>query len=159
MAWPLCFTYTRSIIGNGFLAHVDFCGRTLAVPEAEGVWLHGVNPGAIAVGGANLAEAHTVLHEALTKVLIDFAEQAADFEAFKTAVEAFYNQTDDDLSVWEREVERIKSGHVQPPEGVRRCPDPDLYVKIVPKRIDQLTPADNPLSLRDATADAYGSVA
>ena len=159
MAWPLCFTYTRSVIGTGFLAHVAFCGRTLAVPEADGVWLHGVNPGAVAVGGANLAEAHKALHEALTKVLIDFAEQAPNFDAFKANVEAFYNQTDDDLKVWEQAVANIKAGQVQPPDGVRRCPNPELYVRVEPKRLDQLTPADNPLSLRDATADAYGAAA
>lgn len=159
MAWPLCFTYTRSVIGNGFIAHVAFCGRTVAVPESDGVWLYGVNPGAIAVGGANLAESHKMLHEALTKVLIDFSEQSADFDAFKASVEAFYNQTDDDLSVWEQAVQGIKAGQVQPPDGIRRCPDPELYVKVVPKKIEQLTPADNPLSLKEATADAYGAAA
>jgi hypothetical protein len=159
MAWPLCFTYTRSVIGTGFLAHVAFCGRTLAVPEPDGVWLYGVNPGAVAVGGANLAEAHKALHEALTKVLIDFAEQSTTYDEFSDKVLAFYNQTDEDLSVWETAVNNIKAGQVQPPDGIRRCPDPDLYVKVEPKRLDQLTPADNPLSLREATADAYGAAA
>src|SRR3990170_3436869 len=45
MGWPLCFTYNGSVIGKGFVAHVDLCGRLLAIPEADGVWMHGVNPG------------------------------------------------------------------------------------------------------------------
>jgi hypothetical protein len=159
MAWPLCFTYSRSVIGTGFIAHVSFCGRTTAVPEPEGVWLYGVNPGAIAVGGVNLADAHKQLHESLTKTLIDFAAQAQSFDAFKAAVEDFYNQTDDDLTSWEEAVAQIKAGQVQPPDGIRRCPDPELFVKVVPRQMEQLTPADNPLSLKEATADAYGAAA
>ena len=58
MAWPLCFTYAGSVIGNGFLAHVDLCGRLLAVPEADGVWLYGVNPAAVAVGAPTLSDAN-----------------------------------------------------------------------------------------------------
>jgi len=159
MAWPLCFTYTRSVMGKGFLAHVAFCGRTLAVMETDGVWLHGVNPGAIAVGGGSLADAHKALHEALTKTLIDFAEAAATYDAFEAAVDAFYHETDADLQEWEEEVARIKDGRTAPPDGLRRCPDPELYVRVRAMRIEQLTPDDNPLSLRDATADDFGAAA
>ena len=47
IAWPLIFTYAGPVFGKGFLAQVELCGRLLAVPEIEGVWLDGVNPEAL----------------------------------------------------------------------------------------------------------------
>lgn len=149
MAWPLCFTYAGSVIGKGFVAHVDLCGRLLAVPEADGVWLHGVNPAAVAVGAPTLSDANLALRDTLTKTFIDFASESRDFDAFKSKVEAFYNAQDDDADEWQIAVEQIKAGAMQVPEGVRRCPDPHLYVKVSQKTMAQLTPADNPLVHRE----------
>lgn len=150
MGWPLCFTYNGSVIGKGFVAHVDLCGRLLAIPEADGVWLHGVNPGAVAVGAPTLSDANLQLRDILTKAFIDFANDSADFDEFKGRVEAFYNATDEDAGDWERAVEQIKSGAAPVPDGIRRCPDPILYVRVSQKTIAQLTPADNPLVFREA---------
>lgn len=149
MAWPLCFTYAGSVIGKGFVAHVDLCGRLLAVPEADGVWLHGVNPAAVAVGAPTLSDANLALRDTLTKTFIDFASESGDFDAFKSKVEAFYNAQDDDADEWQIAVDQIKAGVMEVPEGVRRCPDPDLYVKVSQKTMAQLTPADNPLVHRE----------
>ncbi len=150
MGWPLCFTYVGSVIGKGFVAHIDLCGRLLAIPEADGVWMHGVNPGAVAVGAPTLSDANLLLRDTLTKTFIDFANEAADFDGFKARVEAFYNESDADDDEWLAAVEQIKSGATPVPEGVRRCPDPVLYVKVSQKTIAQLTPADNPLVFREA---------
>lgn len=150
MGWPLCFTYNGSVIGKGFVAHVDLCGRLLAIPEADGVWMHGVNPGALAVGAPTLSDANLLVRDTLTKTFIDFANEAADFDGFKTRVEAFYNESDEDADGWQAAVEQIKSGATPVPEGVRRCPDPVLYVKVSQKTIAQLTPADNPFVFREA---------
>lgn len=150
MGWPLCFTYNGSVIGKGFVAHVDLCGRLFAIPEADGVWMHGVNPGAVAVGAPTLSDANLLLRDTLTKTFIDFANEAADFDGFKTRVEAFYNESDEDADAWEAAVEQIKSGAAPVPDGVRRCPDPILYVRVSQKTIAQLTPADNPLVFREA---------
>ncbi len=132
MAWPLCFTYAGSVIGNGFLARVDLCGRLLAVPEADGVWLHGVNPAAAAVGAPTLSEANLAFREVLTKVFIDFAKDAETFDAFKARVEAFYHASDEDAVEWQAAVDQIKAGNMPVPEGIRRCPDPDLFVSVSP---------------------------
>lgn len=150
MGWPLCFTYVGSVIGKGFVAHVDLCGRLLAIPEADGVWMHGVNPGAVAVGAPTLSDANLLLRDTLTKTFIDFASEAADFDTFKARVVEFYNQSDDDAAEWQAAVEQIKAGTAPVPEGIRRCPDPILYVKVSQKTIAQLTPADNPLVFREA---------
>ena len=150
MAWPLCFTYAGSVIGNGFVARVDLCGRLLAVPEVEGVWLYGVSPAAVAVGAPTLSDANLELRDILTKTFIDFANDSETFAAFKVKVEEFYHATDDDAAEWQAAVDSIKAGTTPVPEGVRRCPDPDLYVRVSEKTIAQLTPADNPLVDREA---------
>ena len=150
MAWPLCFTYAGSVIGKGFVARVDLCGRLLAVPEAEGVWLHGVSPAAVAVGAPTLSEANLELRDILTRTFIDFANESENFGAFKARVEAFYHATDDDAAEWQAAVDSIKAGTTPVPEGVRRCPDTELYVRVSEKTIAQLTPADNPLVNREA---------
>lgn len=150
MGWPLCFTYNGSVIGNGFVAHVDLCGRLLAIPEADGVWMHGVNPGAVAVGAPTLSDANLAMRDTLTKTFIDFANEAADFAAFKNRVEAFYNDTDADADDWQSAVDAIKAGATPVPEGIKRCPDPILYVKVSEKSLSQLTPADNALVGREA---------
>ena len=97
-----------------------------------------------------MSDANLELREILTKTFIDFAKAAENFDAFKANVEAFYNAEDEDAVEWQNAVDQIKAGTMQVPEGVRRCPDPDLYVKVLQKTIAQLTPADNPLIYREA---------
>lgn len=107
MAWPLCFTYAGSVIGNGFVARVDLCGRLLAVPELDGVWLHGVSPAAVAVGAPTLSEANLELRAVLTRTFIDFANDSESFAAFKLKVEEFYHATDDDAAEWQTAVDSM----------------------------------------------------
>jgi len=150
MALPLCFTYAGSVIGKGFVAHVDLCGRLLAIPEADGVWLHGVSPAAVAVGAETLPEANLELRDILTRTFIDFANDSDTFAAFKVKVEEFYHATDDDAAEWQAAVDSIKAGTTPVPDDIRRCPDPDLYVRVSEKTYAQLTPADNQLVYREA---------
>ena len=138
MAWPLCFTYAGSVIGKGFVAHVDLCGRLLAIPEADGVWLHGVSPAAVAVGAPTLSDANLELRDILTKTFIDFANDSESFAAFKVKVEEFYHATDEDAAEWQAAVASIKAGTTPVPEGVRRCPDSDLYVRVSEVGLAQL---------------------
>ncbi len=90
--WPLLFTHKGSVFGNGFLADIELCGRLLAEPNAEGVWLYGVKPGALAVGAVNLATANTELLKALVAVFVDFAEESKTFGQFKSMVEQYFNE-------------------------------------------------------------------
>lgn len=146
-AWPLMFTYSGSIIGRGYLASVRFCGRLLATPETEGVWLDGVNPGGLAVGGANLDAANHALRETLTKVLVAFASEAASFEAFQAAVMRFYDETDDEtVAEWEAALTALQEGTLPGLSGLqRKPPDWNFFVAVEPKRLEDLTPRDNPV--------------
>ena len=76
-AWPLLFKHHGTILGKGFLADIEIHGRVLATPEADGVWIDGVNPGAISLGAATLNDTHAELRSTLARVFIDFAEQTA----------------------------------------------------------------------------------
>ena len=115
-------------------------------------------PAALPSARRRCLDANLLLRDTLTKTFIDFANDAADFDGFKTRVEAFYNETDADADDWQAAVEQIKSGAAPVPEGVRRCPDPDLYVKVSQKTIAQLTPADDPFVARE-TQPALSSAA
>jgi hypothetical protein len=151
-AWPLLFTYDGPIIGRGFFASVSFCGRLLAWPETEGMWLDGVNPGGVAVGGKTLDEANQELRNTLTQVLVAFASEANSFEAFRSAVEGFYRETDSaTVAEWEEALVALKEGTLPVPSGLRRKPaDWECFVKVEPKRIEDLTPSDNPVCHHDA---------
>jgi hypothetical protein len=146
--WPLLFTYSAPIFGRGFLASVRFCGRLLAWPETEGVWLDGVNPGGFAVGGKNLDEANSELRTTLTKILVDFATEADSFNAFRSAVTSFYHETDDaSVGLWEEALTALKSGCLPVPSGLQRKPaEWECFIDVEPMRIEELTPQHNPLN-------------
>jgi hypothetical protein len=143
--WPLLFSYRGPVFGNGFLAHVDMCGKLLARVETEGIWFDGVNPGAFAVGAPTLEAASRIVTEALTKVLIDFAESADSFLSFKTTAERFYNQTDaDTVGEWDWAVEAVKQGVMPIPAGLPRTPSGwQCGIQIVEKTLEEITPHDN----------------
>ncbi len=146
VAWPLLFTYKGPVFGKGFLSYVELCGKLLAVPETEGVWLNGVNPGAVAVGARTLDEANRELRDVLTRVFIDFAETTDSFSGFKAAVERFYGETDPGtVEEWEQAIEAMQSGLVPVPSGLLRKPAGwDCFVRVTEKSLDQVTPLDNP---------------
>lgn len=145
VAWPLLFTYKGPVFGKGFLSYVELCGKLLAVPETEGVWLNGVNPGAVAVGAKTLDEANRELRDTLTRVFVDFAEHADSFGGFKAAVERFYNESDQEtLDEWAQTVEAVRKGLVPIPSGLQREPGWTCFVRVTEKSLDQVTPHDNP---------------
>lgn len=114
---PLRFGFAERIIGRGFLAGVVVRGRALAEQEDEGWWIDGVNPGAIAEGGTTVRAAVADFRQRLKAVLIDYAEEAPDFDAFKGAVEAFFRGTDPDSEAeWAAAREAVRAGAVSLPE-------------------------------------------
>src|SRR5687767_13938071 len=121
-AWPLLFKHHGTILGKGFLADIEIHGRVLARPEAGGVWIEGVNPGAISLGAATLNDTHAELRATLARVFVDFAEQTAGFDEFKTRIEQFFHETDKDTEQeWEAAVEAVRAGRVAGPERIPRC--------------------------------------
>lgn len=147
IAWPILFTHRGTILGNGFLAEIELKGRLIATPEVEGVWLYGVNPGALAVSGRTLADANVELRNTLTRVFIDFAEDASTFDAFKTRVEQFFDETDSEsVREWEDAVKCVRAGNVVGPEGLIRADANEArYVNVTRKAVEAVTPKDNPL--------------
>ncbi len=140
--WPLLFTYRGTIMGQGFLASVSFCGRLLATVEPEGVWLDGVNPGALAVGGPSMEAANVELRETITRVLGGYASASSTFEAFRGAVERYYHETDEySTTTWDTALEELKAGRLGQIEGLQRKPvDWSCHVSVEPQRIEDVTP-------------------
>ena len=56
--WPLLFTFQQKVYGNGFLANVVAHGSVLASQEEEGVWMDGVQPADLSVGGEDIYDAY-----------------------------------------------------------------------------------------------------
>lgn len=113
---PLLFSYRDTLFGNGFVVHVEAKnGRALCVPESDGYWMYGVNPGGMAARGDDPYSAHAAFRKTFSNVLIDIAKESGGFEQFRAAVEAFFNETSEGyeqdwnaavLSVRNREVSR-----------------------------------------------------
>jgi len=145
--WPLLFTYKSRVFGKGYIAAIELCGRLLAELEIEGVWLYGVNPGALAVGASNLKNANVDLHKVLTAVFADFAEVAASFSDFKAEVERFFRETDKESALeWDRLVQRLKaSPTVEAPGGlpIKDAVRTKLSVWVSEQALDTVTPDDN----------------
>ncbi len=113
--YPIVFTWRDVVSGNGYLAGVTLYGTALMTKEDDGKWwVYGVRPGAIADFGETPQEALNKFHERYKMVLYDFAEEAMDFDAFKSEVEKFYAQPDrEEEDRWLRAVLAIRHGQVQ----------------------------------------------
>jgi hypothetical protein len=160
LAWPLFFKHHGTLLGKGFLADIEIHGRLLARPEAGGVWIDGVNPGAIAFGGATLNETHAELRDTLARIFVDFAEQAADFDGFKTLVEGFFAESDDEtLREWDAAVAAVRAG-VPGPDGVpRRDASAEPYIRVTPKPVEAVTPKDNTIVQQESQDALYAAYA
>lgn len=148
--WPLLFTYKSRVFGNGYIAEIEMSGRLLAELEMEGVWLYGVNPGAVAVGAATLATANVDLHKALAGVFADFAEESTTFADFANVVEKFFNATDaESVTEWQHAVARMKaSTTIEAPAGlpIKDAVKTKVFVRVAEQSTDTITSADNKVS-------------
>jgi len=114
-AYPLMFTFRDAVSGNGFLAGVTLSGRALMVHEDDTWWLYGVRPGAIAETGQTPQETFLRFRNTYKMVLFDFAEESADFEAYKKEVERFYYEPDaEEERRWMEAFQDLRSGKAQP---------------------------------------------
>ncbi len=94
--YPLMFMFSDFVAGNGFIARIVAEGRVLVAEgteEGEESWFYGVNPGAIAGGGLNRADAYHDFRNGYLSVLYDIAAEAGGFEDFKREVESFFHAT------------------------------------------------------------------
>jgi hypothetical protein len=117
--YPVMFTVRDAVSGNGYLAGVTLSGRAVVCQEDDGKWwAYGVRPGAIAECGSTPLDAFHRFRARYKTLLFDVAEEANDFESFKSEVERFYNQPDpEEEARWAAAFQAIRSGGVtiEPP--------------------------------------------
>lgn len=114
--FPLFCNFRDVIIGKRFVAGVEVNGRVIAEQEAEGWWLYGVTPGAIAESGANLSDAVANFRSRLKGVLFDFATESNDFDDFKSRVTEFFKSTDEDTErEWDEARKAVRAGKADLP--------------------------------------------
>lgn len=142
--YPLLFAFHEAIVGRGFVAGVEVRGRAIAEQEGEGQWwVYGVNPGALAECGSGLHSAVENFRLRLKTALVDFAEEASDFQAFKQSATAFFATTDQDTEgEWEAARQAVRAGRIDlaelPKDRSERAPT--IMVKEL-----ALEPGENPL--------------
>jgi hypothetical protein len=141
--YPLFFTYRDLIVGNGFVAGVSADGRALLSQDEEGYWMYGVNPGAVAGGGKERAEAFHEFRQGYRAVLHDLASEAPSFEAFRDAVgKFFYEVNEPNARDWEAARRAVRNGSVT--SDLPKVRDPkETHVNVV--LIDTFDPAANAL--------------
>ena len=146
---PLYFDLREIVVGQGFIAAVRMRGRATGVEDFGSTWIYGVNPGGLADHGSDLKTAYGNFRRSLVCVLLDFAEEAADFGAFSQAVRGFLEATNSEsVAEWEVARSEIREGRTPevdlPPEKADL--EPDLQVTdLSAARPADLTPAINEL--------------
>lgn len=135
--YPILYNFTERIPGDGFWASVRVFGRALAVQEDDQEWwAYGVNPGAIAGGGASIRAAFADLQYHFRQYLADVAASATTEDAFKRELERFHNECDPEtLAEWDAAVQAIRTGQKAPPPGMTLQPlnqsASGIYVEII----------------------------
>ncbi len=128
--YPLLFTLRDTVYGDGFVAEIVAHGSALMVEEEDGAWVYGVNPGGLASGGPDKAEAYQDFRQDYTAVLYDLAEDAKNFKAFKRLVEEFFEETNLPTEAeWQEAVQEVRAGKVDAPLP-RRSADSELTVEV-----------------------------
>jgi len=144
---PLLFSYRDTIFGQGFLVEVKVLnGRALCVTEDNEVWMYGVNPGGMAASGTDLHDAHKEFRKAFTKILIDLAYEAENFDAYRAAVEQFVHETSDNDG-WRAAVEEVRRLNVAEVGLPRASADSPMSVQVT---IREMPRVDDNLPVSDA---------
>lgn len=131
--YPLLFGFRDLVAGNGYVAGVAISnGRALLVDEGDGFWMYGVNPGGLAAGGKSIGDAQSEFRIAFKSVLFDIAAEAQSFEAFRTEVERFFQETNNPtLLEWDEAVAEVRLGHTDADWLPRKSAESKTDVKIV----------------------------
>lgn len=146
--YPLYCDFKELVVGRGFLAGIEVHARVIAEQEGSGIWLNGVNPGAIAEGGENLSAAVTNFRVRLKAVFVDFAVESKTFEAFKTRVTEFFKATDDETErEWEEARQAVRAGRVDLPGVHKEKAERHAGVRVVELELspkENVLPSDGP---------------
>jgi len=122
--YPVMFTFQDVVSGNGFLSGVTMSGRALMCKENDGNWwVYGVHPGGMAQFGASAMEAFANFRASYKTVLFDIAEEASNFEAYKTEVERFSKESGEgEEERWEAAARTFRDGTVVAEEPFSKLP-------------------------------------
>lgn len=151
MVYPLLFKFRTAVLGEGWVAGVEFSGAALVTKETSGEYIaHGLKPGGVAGVGSTLAEAYVAYKEDVQTVLYDMAGDVP-FEAFREGVLEFFDSAD----AWgERKFAEgrlmVAAGKVESTLPVE--PNPELEVTVVElelsSRSNTVLPAGENLPVR-----------
>lgn len=93
MVYPLLFKFRTAVLGEGWVAGVEFRGAVVVTKESGEYVAHGLKPGGVAGVGSTLTEAYLAYKEDVQTVLYDMAGDAP-FEAFRDEVLEFFDSPD-----------------------------------------------------------------
>jgi len=134
------------------------CGSALICKEDDGNWwVYGVHPGGMAQFGASPLEAFANFRTSYKTVLFDIAEEASNFDAYKTEVELFYNECGEgEEARWESAVQSLRDGTVVPEEPFSKLPRHAPESRACEVRIERLDQIEsNRFSSRHNVADTF----
>jgi len=114
-SYAMLFKAKEWIQGPGFVAGIAVEGRVLTTLEEDGQWwVYGVTPGGLSESDADPQMAYTKFRQFFRGILLDMAEEAGNFEAFKTKVAKFVSETDEhDAAIWTQSREALRKGALQ----------------------------------------------
>ena len=143
---PLLFTFSQTVVGNGFVAAVRMNGRALLeldrVGDSDESWITGVAPVGVSGGGADRGVAFRVLRKAWTEVVFDIAERAADFPKFEQLCSEFLGANQADITkLWSDAVEMVRKQQYKDPS--LRSGDADQQVTFLIEDLSQLMRANH----------------
>lgn len=99
--YALVFTFPEVIVGKGFTARVEVHGHAVLTQDGD-VWIYGVQPGAIAGGGKDYAEACREFKKGYLSVLFDMALEASTYDVFAADVRKFFSAVNEpNRTAWE----------------------------------------------------------
>jgi len=128
--YPLVFSCVHLVRGEDFLARVAMNSRIFEVIETDGIWMYGVNPGAIAGGGSDGTDAFRDFKKHLRAATQEMADDSGSFSTFKTKIEEFFNATAKPTEVeWNDAVQGVREGRITLP-GAKVIPNAKWWIKV-----------------------------
>lgn len=141
-AYAVLFDHRQLVEGDGFVAEVAVAGRALLREGLDGAVFSGVQPAGFAGSGTTRANAWAEFLEGLRLALVEIAEEASGYDAFRVAAESFFNGPNGALErLWTEAVMAVKSGATK--VGWARTVEsyPDRGIRIRQLELDQPDPA------------------
>jgi hypothetical protein len=146
MVYPMIFgPHGGLVAGNGFVARVLIRGRCILEETGDDFFsVMGVNPGAVAGDGSTTGEAHHDFLDSLRLAVFSLAEDARDFQEFKSLIEDFFsatNRRNEDL--WKAAVSEVRAGELDLAGACRQDADGDFWARVTLVMAEDSEPAQS----------------